>query len=86
VAYLGGERVDLVEIVKLIESTDAVEHCQALIGELQARALARITGEPALSLGHRIELGGTFEYMRALYDPRSTTSSLYLRARPDLAA
>ncbi|WP_328913138.1 MULTISPECIES: polyprenyl synthetase family protein [unclassified Streptomyces] len=85
-AYLAGERVDLRTVVELIESTNAADHCRTLIGDLQAQAIRRITAAQALPAVARIALGDTFEYMRALYDPLSTTSSLYLRARPDLAA
>lgn len=78
--------MDLRTVVELIESTNAADHCRTLIGDLQAQAIRRITAAQALPAVARIALGDTFEYMRALYDPLSTTSSLYLRARPDLAA
>jgi geranylgeranyl diphosphate synthase type I len=83
-AYLTGTPMELRTVVKLIESTDATDHCHALIHDLQQQALRRITREPRLPANVRIGLRDTFTYMRALYDPISTTSSLYLRARPEL--
>jgi geranylgeranyl diphosphate synthase type I len=83
-AYAHGAPADLRDILALVDSTPAVAHCRALVALLHDRAAERLTAAEALPPEAHAALTATWAYMRALYDPRTTTAHLYLRARPDL--
>nr|WSZ96835.1 polyprenyl synthetase family protein [Streptomyces sp. NBC_00857] len=83
-SYLAGADTGLNEVVELISSSGATEHCSALITELHAQARQRLSTQTEIPAEVRMALSATWDYMTALYDSESPTSRLYLHARPDL--